>query len=153
MLRLLGMLDSHHLPHKGRQWSTQKTEQQRQKRQQVAVIVLAKTPELLGPGKCTKRIPNRICASEGYLSSEPERLRPGKCTQPRAGLRWFPAEHRGARAVCTPREGTGPAGLRHCVHMTVLFVCSIPPPHSATELVSLKNQHKEEVKQRELPWK
>ena len=32
------------------------------------------TPELLGPGKGTKRSPNRICASEGYLSAEPERL-------------------------------------------------------------------------------
>ena len=39
----------------------------------------------------------------------------------------FPAEHHRARAVCAPREGTGPAGLRHCVHTTVLFVCSIPP--------------------------
>ena len=41
MLRLLGVLDSHHLPHKGRQRSTQKTEQQRQKRRQVAAITLA----------------------------------------------------------------------------------------------------------------
>ena len=111
------------------------------------------TPELLGPGKGTKRSPNRICASEGYLSTEPERLRPGKCTQPRAGLRQFPAEHRKAGAVCTPRDGTGPVGLRHCVHTTALFVCSIPPPHSATVLVSLKNQHKEEVKQKEPSWK
>ena len=31
-LRLLGVLDSHHLPHKGHQRSTHKTEQQRQKR-------------------------------------------------------------------------------------------------------------------------
>ena len=37
------------------------------------------------------------------------------------------------------------------VHTTVLFVYSIPPPHSATELVSLKNQQTEEVKQRESP--
>ena len=35
------------------------------------------TPEILGPGKGTKRSPNRICASEGYLSTEPERLRRG----------------------------------------------------------------------------
>ena len=41
LLRLLGVLDSHHLPHKGRQRSTQKTEQQRQKRRQVAAITLA----------------------------------------------------------------------------------------------------------------
>ena len=75
------------------------------------------------------------------------------CTQSRAGLRRFPAEHRRTRAVCVLREGTGPVGLRHCVHTTVLFVCSIPPPHSMTELISLKNQHKEEVKQREPPWK
>ena len=30
LLRLLGVLDSHHLPHKGRQRYTQKSEQQRQ---------------------------------------------------------------------------------------------------------------------------
>ena len=42
LLRLLGVLDSHHLPHKGRQQYTQKTEQQRQKRRQVAVTALAK---------------------------------------------------------------------------------------------------------------
>ena len=42
LLRLLGVLGSHHLPHKGRQRSTQKTEQQRQKRGQVAAIVLTK---------------------------------------------------------------------------------------------------------------
>ena len=111
------------------------------------------TPELLGPGKGTKCSPSRICASEGCLSTEPERLGPGKCTQPRSGPRRFPAEHCRAGAVCAPREGTGQVGLRHCVHTTVLFVCSIPPPHSATELVSLKNQQTEEVKQREPPWK
>ena len=56
------------------------------------------TPELLGPGR-----PNRICASEGYLSAKPERLRPGRCMQPRAGLRWFPEEQRRAwvvRSMC-----------------------------------------------------
>ena len=37
------------------------------------------TPELLGPGKGTKRRPNLICASEGYLRAKPERLRPGRC--------------------------------------------------------------------------
>ena len=42
MLRLLGVLDSHHLPHKGCQWDTQKAEQQRQKRQQVSVTALTK---------------------------------------------------------------------------------------------------------------
>ena len=50
------------------------------------------TPELLGLGKGTKCRPNRICASEGYLSAEPEQLRPGRCMQPRAGLRRFPGE-------------------------------------------------------------
>ena len=32
LLRLLGVLDSHHLPHKRCQWYTQKTEQQRWER-------------------------------------------------------------------------------------------------------------------------
>ena len=104
------------------------------------------TPELLGPGKGTKRSHSQICASEGCLSAEPERLGPGTCTQPRASPRRFPAEHRRAGADCAPRERTGQAGLRYRVHTTVLFVCSIPPPHSVTELVSLKNQQTEEVK-------
>ena len=30
------------------------------------------------------------------------------------------------RTAC-PHSQAGPAGLRHCMHMTVLFVCSIPP--------------------------
>ena len=153
MLRLLAVLDSHHLPYGGRQRSTQKAEQQRQKRSQARGDRARQTPELLRPGKGTKRSPSRICASEGCLSAEPERLDPGKCTRPRAGPRPFPAEHRRARAVCAPREGTGQVGLRCGVHTTVLFVCSIPPPHSVTELVSLKNQQTEEVKQREPPWK
>ena len=42
MLRLLGVLDSHHLPHKGRLRYTQKTEQQRWERRQAAATVLAK---------------------------------------------------------------------------------------------------------------
>ena len=42
LLRLLGVLDSHHLPHRVHQRSTQKAEQQRQKRRQVAAIALAK---------------------------------------------------------------------------------------------------------------
>ena len=42
MLRLLGVLDSHHLPHKGRQGYTQKTEQQRRERLKVAATALTK---------------------------------------------------------------------------------------------------------------
>ena len=89
MLRLLGVLDSHHLPDKGRQQYTHKTEQQEK-----AISRSDRWPntELLGPGKSTKRRPNRICISEGYLSAKPERLRLGRCMQSRAGLRWFPAE-------------------------------------------------------------
>ena len=90
LTRLLGVLDSHHLPDKGRQQYTQKSEQQGKaiSRRDRA----RQTPELLGPGKGTKRRPNQICTSEGYLSAKLERLRPGRCMQPRAGLRWFPAE-------------------------------------------------------------
>ena len=63
---------------------------------------------------------------------EPERLRPGRCMQPRAGLRRFPVEQPRAWAVWagrvhTPWAGTGPVWLRHCEHMPVLFVCSVPP--------------------------
>ena len=63
------------------------------------------TPELLGPETGTKRRPNRISASEGYLSAEPEQLRLGRCMQPRAGLRRFLAEHRRTGAVCAMCRG------------------------------------------------
>ena len=63
---------------------------------------------------------------------ESEWLRPGKCIQPGAGLRQFPAGQPRAWAVWTGRAqaqwaGAGPVWLRHCKHMPVLFVCSVPP--------------------------
>ena len=57
LLRLLGVLDSHHLPHKGGQQSTQKTEQQRQKRQQVTAITLAKLLSYLDLGRAQNAVP------------------------------------------------------------------------------------------------
>ena len=74
MLRLLGVLGSHHLPEKGSQRYTQKTGQQGKaiSRSDHA----RQTPELLGPGKGRKRRPNRICASEDYLTAEPELCAP-----------------------------------------------------------------------------
>ena len=61
---------------------------------------------------------------------EPERLRPGRCMQLRAGLGWFLVEQPRAWAVWAgrahaPWAGAGPAWLRHCKHMPVLFVCSV----------------------------
>ena len=63
---------------------------------------------------------------------EPERLRPGRCMQPRAGLGRILAEQPRAWAVWAGRAHSlwakaGLMGLRHCEHMPVLFVCSIPP--------------------------
>ena len=42
-----------------------------------------------------------------------------------------------------PRAGAGPAGLRHCMHTTVLFVCSIPPSpqHDRTSGLKKKSVH------------
>ena len=57
LLRLLGVLDSHHLPHKGRQWSTQKAEQQRQKWRQVAAIALTKLLSYSDPGRAQNAVP------------------------------------------------------------------------------------------------
>jgi len=66
------------------------------------------------------------------LVPEPEQLRPVRCMQPSAGLGWFLVEHPRAWAVWAGRghvlwAWTGPVWLRHCEHMPVLFVCSIPP--------------------------
>ena len=41
------------------------------------------SPELLGPGKGTKRRPNPSAPLWSPREPEPEQLRPGKCTQPR----------------------------------------------------------------------
>ena len=57
LLRLLGVLDSHHLPHKGHQRSTQKAEQQRQKRRQVAAIALAKLLSYSDLGRAQSAVP------------------------------------------------------------------------------------------------
>ena len=59
LLRLLGVLDSHHLPQKGSQRSTQKTAAEAEKATSHSDRA-RQTPELLGPGKGTKRSPNRI---------------------------------------------------------------------------------------------
>ena len=57
LLRLLGVLDSHHLPHKGRQRSTQKAEQQRQKRRLVAATALAKLLRYSDLGRAQNTVP------------------------------------------------------------------------------------------------
>ena len=49
------------------------------------------SPELLGPGKGTKRRPESARLWSTPVP-EPERLRPGKCIQPRAGLEQFRTE-------------------------------------------------------------
>ena len=56
-MRLLGVLDSHHLPHKGHQWYTQKTEQQRQERRHVAVTVLTKLLSYSDLGRAQNAVP------------------------------------------------------------------------------------------------
>ena len=57
LLRLLGVLDSHHLPYKGRQRSTQKAEQQRQERRQVAATALAKLLSYSDLGRAQSAVP------------------------------------------------------------------------------------------------
>ena len=57
LLRLPGVLDSHHLPHKGRQRYTQKTEQQRQERRQVAATALAKQLSCSDLGRAQNTVP------------------------------------------------------------------------------------------------
>ena len=56
-MRLLGVLDSHHLPHKGHQQYTQKTEQQIQERRQVAATALAKLLSYSDLGRAQNTVP------------------------------------------------------------------------------------------------
>ena len=130
------------------------------------------TTELLRPGKGTKHRPNRICASEGYLSAKPERLRPGRCMQPRAGLRLFLTVQHRAWAVCAESRGRPSRAETLQAHANVLLVCSIPPspqcdwtsepkkksahhrsPCIRVEIRHWRYQQTEEAKQREPPWK
>ena len=67
--RLLGILDSQHPPEKVRWLYTQITEQQGGDKLQQLHSPNISLSELLGPGKGTKRRPNRICASEDYPSA------------------------------------------------------------------------------------
>ena len=59
LLRLLGVLDSHHLPHKGHQQYTQKTEQQRQERRQVTATALAKLLSYSDLGRAQNADPSK----------------------------------------------------------------------------------------------
>ena len=125
LLRLLGVLDSHHLPHKGRQRSTQKTEQQRQKRRQVAVTVLAKHLSYLDLGRAQ---------NAGPTKSEPLRAtrEPSLSGLDRRGAcRLGPVSDGSQQSNvvpewCKPCAWPCPAWLRHCEHMPVLFAYSIP---------------------------
>jgi len=132
LLRLLGVLEGQHPPEKVHRLYTQKTKRRGGDKSQQRRSPNTSSPELLGPGKGTKRRPNQVCASEDYRAPEPEQLRPGRYKQPRAGLGWFPTEQPRAWAVWAgrlhaPWEGAGPVWLRHCEHTPVLFVCSVPP--------------------------
>ena len=57
LLRLLGVLDSHRQSHKGRQRYTQKTEHQRQERQQVAATALARHLSYSDLGRAQNAVP------------------------------------------------------------------------------------------------
>ena len=124
LLSLLGVLDSHHPPDKGRQRYTQNTEQQGKA---ISRSDRARhTPEPLGPGKGTKRRPNQICASEGYLRADLSGLdQGGACSLGLASDGSWQSNVEPEQ--CAPCAGACPVGLRHGEHTPVLFVCSIPP--------------------------
>ena len=68
-LRLLGVLDGQHPPEKVHWLYTQKTERQGGDKLQQPRSPNTSSPELLGPGKGTKRRPNPVCVSEDYPSA------------------------------------------------------------------------------------
>ena len=72
LLRLLGVLDSHHPPDKGRQLYTQKTEQQGRERRSVAVTALTKHLSYSEVRRTQKAVPTESVPLRAYLSTEPE---------------------------------------------------------------------------------
>ena len=111
------------------------------------------TPELLGPGTAQNAVP---------AESEPLRATwaPNLSGLDRGGARSLGLASDGSRLsivelerfVCREKGQVQRGWDTVCTQQCYLFAAS-PPPHSATELVSLKNQQTEEVKQREPPWK
>ena len=98
------------------------------------------TPELLGPGKGTKRRPNQICASEGYLRAKLEWLRPGRCMQPRVASDGSRRSNLEPEQFVRREQGQAQRGWdTACTHQCYLFAASLPP-HRATEQVSLKKK-------------
>ena len=59
-------MDGQHPPEKVRRLFTQKTERQGGDKSQQPRSPNTSSPELLRPGKGTKRRPNQVCASEDY---------------------------------------------------------------------------------------
>ena len=109
---------------------------------------MARMGEVISHSDCTRQTPHHLsCSDLGRVQNagptesaplrttqvpEPEQIRPGRCMQHRAGLAWFLAEQPRAWAVWAERAhapwaGAGPVCLRHCEHIPVLFVCSVPP--------------------------
>ena len=131
-LRLLGVLDSQHPPEKVRWLYTQITEWQGGDKSQQPRSPNTLSPELLDLGRAQNTGLTESAPLKTTQVLEPEQLRSGRCKQPRAGHGWFLAEQPRAWAVWAgrlhaPWAGAGPVWLRHCEHMPVLFVCSVPP--------------------------
>ena len=103
-------------------------------------------PELLGPRRGIKRMPNRVCAVVEYPKPEPEQLRPVKCMKPRPHFGQFPCKATWSlssvdlESTCHRELGQtqcGPYTVRtpH-THQRYLFAVFLPH-HSTTEQVSL----------------
>ena len=69
------------------------------------MTVLAKHLSYSDLGRAQNAGPTKSAPLRNTRVPEPERLRPGRCMQPRAGLRWFPAEQPRAGAVCALSGG------------------------------------------------
>ena len=108
------------------------------------------SPELLGPGKGSKRRPNQICASEDYPSAWTWaawtwEVSPGPASDCSGGTTYSPSSvgREATRAVSGGRPSVAEA-LRAHASVICLQHPSLPP-HSATEQVSLKKKKKKKV--------
>ena len=85
------------------------------------------SPELLGPGKGTKRMSNQVFALWSTWELESEQLRPGKCTKPRACFGKFPCRATWSLSS-VDRESTGAVSCGKC---SVVHTLQALPTHAS----------------------
>ena len=126
LLRLLGVLDSHHPPEKVRKLYTRKPSRRdgRGDKSQQPCLPNTWAARTWEGHRMQAQSSLRLWGLPECLSLSDLDL--GGACSPGQALDGSGQSNLKPK-LCAPRAGAGPVWLRHCEHMPVLFVCSVPP--------------------------